>query len=321
MNLPMSNSELSTFKRCKRKWKLTYYDNLGYPENPASTSPMMLGNRLHAALEGYYGHKDNPLHLIEQIYQLGYDAVTDDAEEWVIQELQKEHELAKLMLEGYMEWVEETGADADFTVIGAEQSVSVPDFYPGVTLYGKLDVLIQKVSDGRRVFLDHKSVGNMTDLPKLIDINEQFPMYAMIQALHNPEQPDRTADGGVVNMLRKVKRTLRAQPPFYQRIEVKVNRAQLNSMWHRTMGTIEEILRLREELDKGGKPQHYAYPTPMSDCSWSCPFFAVCPMMDDGSRAEDYLANHYIQIDSYERYTEPGLREKAKHVSMEVGNT
>jgi hypothetical protein len=53
------------------------------------------------------------------------------------------------------------------------------------------------------------------------------------------------------------------------------------------------------------------YPRPSRDCSWKCPFLAVCPIMDD-SKPETWnalLEAHYVKTDPYERYTEDERKE------------
>lgn len=312
MNIPISNSELSTFKQCKRKWYLGYYLRKGHPERPEATGPLALGNRMHAALEGYYGHGDDPLDLLKRIYSIGMEAASDDP--FSQRELDAEQTLALIMLEGYLEWIAETGDDELLTDIQVEQTITVPNFVKGVTLVGKLDVLAVKTTDDRRLFIDHKSVQNLGDFTKTIDIYEQFPFYCMLLKLADPTQQ---IDGGIVNLLRKVKRTMKAQPPFYDRKEIHVNEHQLKAMWYRTQGAVKEIVTLRRNLDNSvdnpNAHHFYAYPTPTGNCSWACPFFNMCGSMDDGSRWVDAMNDNFTEIDPYARYNEPGLREKAQN--------
>jgi hypothetical protein len=37
-------------------------------------------------------------------------------------------------------------------------------------------------------------------------------------------------------------------------------------------------------------------PTPAMDCPWSCDFYAVCNMFDDGSRVEDMITQYYEEV-------------------------
>ena len=51
----ISNSEIQTFKDCRRKWWLTYYRRL-QPKYRDSTGALALGTRIHAALDDYYAN-------------------------------------------------------------------------------------------------------------------------------------------------------------------------------------------------------------------------------------------------------------------------
>ena len=103
-------------------------------------------------------------------------------------------------------------------------------------------------------------------------------------------------------MLRKVKRTAAAKPPFYKQIEVHHNLEELRSIWYRVIRVIEEIVTTRQELDAGGDHRYVVPPRPSKDCTWKCPFFAVCPLFDDGSNVEGMLDEYYTHLDPHERY-------------------
>lgn len=310
-NLSISNSELTTFKRCKRKWYLGYFESYGHPERLEATGALALGSRVHAALEGHYGHGDDPLELLNRIYDLGFNEIDDDP--FAHKELAAEQALALLMLEGYLEWIEETGADEYLSDLEIEKTITVPNFIPGVNLVGKLDVMAIRTTDKRRMFIDHKTVQNLADFINTVDIYEQFPFYCMLLKLADPTQQ---IDGGIVNLLRKVKRTQRSTPPYYDRLTVRVNAQQLASMWRRTHAAVTEIVELRRKLEKNKSDpnahQYLAYPSPQSDCKWSCSFVGVCGQMDDGSRWQENLNDNFSIIDPNARYHEPGLREKAQ---------
>jgi hypothetical protein len=59
---------------------------------------------------------------------------------------------------------------------------------------------------------------------------------------------------------------------------------------------------MEDALNAGADPQDVAYPSPRDTCSWDCDYFAVCPMFDDGSRAEDMLTGLYHEVDPLARY-------------------
>lgn len=299
----ISNSEVQTWKRCRRKWYAAYYLNLGTkPSETSMAGVMHLGIRVHNALERYYGHGEDPLKVEQELYEHGLPIITERNDEKEMKDYEGDHVYAQKMIEGYLQWITEEGMDADYEVIAAEQEVRVPSGIPGIDLRGKLDVRLRRRTDGRRVFMDHKTAGSV-DI-KTIEINEQFPMYALLERLLPRQQgePTHHSDGGVINVLKRVKRTMQAKPPFYKRHEVRFNPSQLRSMWARVHAVIIEIMAARKALAAGGDHHAIVYPTPAGDCDWSCPFFKVCPMFDDGSRVEAALEEHYVTIDPYARY-------------------
>lgn len=55
------------------------------------------------------------------------------------------------------------------------------------------------------------------------------------------------------------------------------------------------VLEVIDMLDPG-LPM---YPNPTRDCAWDCQFKAACMMMDDGSDAEEYLRDEFVQWGGY----------------------
>ena len=49
-------------------------------------------------------------------------------------------------------------------------------------------------------------------------------------------------------------------------------------------------------------------PTPTRDCSWWCPFFQVCPLMDDGTIQEDHSTDRMF-TDLYHIVADHGLAD------------
>jgi hypothetical protein len=169
-----------------------------------------------------------------------------------------------------------------------------------VEMVGKLDMRVKRKSDGVRLFFDHKTAAGFDGIAKIAAISEQFLHYHLLEVL-KPGETER-CDGGVYNILKKVKRTANARPPFYERIEVRHNRQQLEAYWNRFHGIVLDILRVRAALDRGESHFVHAYPTPSGDCSWKCPFYQVCPLIDDGSAAEAMLEDFFESGNPYERY-------------------
>ncbi len=298
-SVSISNSEIATYKECKRKWYLNYYRGL-QPKNVPLHGPLALGTRIHYALEMYYTNDNNPITTYmksldeDRIWLLAENRPTDDFD--------KEAELGRIMLEGYLEWIEETGADSDLEIISAEEMISVPIMDGKVNLVGKLDMRVKRKVDGVRLFVDHKTAANSANITKTAHMNWQPKMYMLLEALKGDE--DTRCDGMIYNILKKVKRSASAKPPFYERVEVRHNTKTMNAFWLQVHGVVQQITATREALDNGFDHQQVAYPTPTNDCTWKCPFYAVCPMFDDGSAAEHFVDDFFVQKNPYEYYGE-----------------
>lgn len=296
----ISNSEIQTWKDCRRKWMLGSYLGLKLKQHTV-TGPLALGTRVHAALEAYYTEGADLLEAHAKLLDVDRQALLMDLRD--ITELENEGELARIMLEGYIEWLEETGADSGWEVVSAERVVSAPLLDGRVELRGKLDMRVRRLADDVLLFVDHKTTANFSDLTRTAYMDEQFLTYHMLETM-SPTDDGSRCDGGVYNMLKKVKRSGTARPPFYERLEVRHNKQMLHSFWARIHGEIQDMLNLKMQLEQGADHRMVAYPRPSRDCSWKCPFFAVCPLIDDGSAAEQMLNDLYEQHDPNERYSE-----------------
>lgn len=296
--LRISNSELQTFKDCRRKWWLSYYRRLK-PRTENYTGALALGSRIHQALDDYYS-KEIPLleahaALVEKDRQTLLEEMRDTSD------LDSEAELGRIMLEGYLDWVEENGIDAELEMISTEEIISMPLFEGKVELQGKIDMRVRRKADGVRMFRDFKTVGgSFTDFASMAHMNEQILTYMMLETAQNKE--GERSEGGLFTMLKKVKRSANARPPFYEQMEVRHNVFSLRNFWQRIHGTISDLLSVREALDEGANHQFIAYPRPSRDCKWKCPFFAVCPMFDDGSAVEQAIDDAYVSADPYGYY-------------------
>jgi PD-(D/E)XK nuclease superfamily protein len=302
----VSNSEVQTFKACRRKWWLTYHRALTSRQTEFS-GIRSIGTRLHLALSAYYtpGYTDsvNPLEAHVKAAEEDMAAYLANAEErgFVADTapLLRDFSLERIMLEGYMQWLEETGADSDLEIISSEQYMEA-ELKPGVKIIGKIDARTRSRTTGRRKFIDHKSVQVFVK-PQLLRQNEQFLHYELLESLSGETE---RCDGAFYNQLRRVKRTATAKPPFYKRETVEHNRYELDSYLKRLRGTIREIELTEKRLEQGIDPLFLVPPTPTQDCDWKCPFVKVCPLFDDGSRVEAALESQFVQHDPLSYYGE-----------------
>jgi hypothetical protein len=219
------------------------------------------------------------------------------------------------MIEGYLDWIEETGADSQTEVISAEQKIEVdfpaPNLRFPVKLIAKLDARVRSVVTGAVKFIDHKTVGSLQDAT--LGINQQMLHYHVIEDLTTAPSDPR-AEGALYNMLRKVKRTRASKPPYYARIPIDHNRYELDSYVRQLGGVITRIEQTENLLeDTHGSPMAHQWivpPRPSRDCVWKCDFFKICRMFDDGSRVEAAIEEHYVAGDPLAYYDDEKKEEE-----------
>jgi PD-(D/E)XK nuclease superfamily protein len=314
MTQALSHSELRTFMTCKRRWYLTYFQKWGISD--AAESPvgvMQLGRRIHLAFEAQsYGM--DPVTALRLAYELDW---LDHPE--AKEDLEKEYDTADRMIRGYLEWVEETGADAGLTVLESEHDLRVEiegiDEHP-VILRGRLDQLVERDSDGALFINDFKTVGTLAKADHLI-LDTQLRFYVLLANLKSKTSGERI-DGALYTMLKRSKRTAAAKPPFYNRVEIRYNRDDMNSMYLRVVKVVQEIQDAIFQLESGIDHRSVVYATPGDYCAWACPFLQVCPMMDDGSRWQDALAANFDHIDPYNYYNRGTIDNLIKNAGGKV---
>jgi hypothetical protein len=318
----ITNSEVSVWQRCRRKWWLGIYrgltlrqqDYMGY---------RAIGDRVHRALAAWYvpdgQERTDPREALERAIVEDWTALTQQARsrpsygdvEQSLADLSARFNdavaLERAMVEGYMEWIAENGDDANLRVIAPETQISadIEGEVAGEKVRFRaraiLDVRLRRISDDVRLFEDHKTVGNTAQRRKVLHMDSQMLHYMLLEFLNSTEGDER-CDGALYNMLRRVKRTAQAKPPFYERVEVHHNAYEIEAYRRRLLGAARDIMRAERELNDGADPMSVVYPNPTSTCSWDCDFVAVCPMHDDGSRVDDAIAALYVRQDPMARY-------------------
>lgn len=314
---PVSNSELQTWKRCRRKWWLAWYRKLAL-QTETFVGVRAVGDRIHRALQQWYvpdgQPRVDPRDALErvivedwtQVAQLARErSVDDDQLRGLAAEFAKSTNLERAMIEGYVQWLEETGADSELRVTSSETplqaQLELTDGRP-VTMIGKLDVRATRVTDGVNLFLDHKTVGDLKSPAVTLPQNEQMLHYMLLEWLNTPEG-ERRCDGALYNMLKRSKRTDRATPPFYDRVEVRHNPYELAAYRRRLLGATRNIIDAVDALERGESHFDVVYPSPTPNCKWDCDYFAVCNLFDDGSAGTDDMINVlYREVDPRDRY-------------------
>lgn len=322
VRLEISNSELATWRRCRRKWFISYFLQKG-KQNDGEAGVRQLGSRIHTALEGYYGYGIDPVETIREIYAEDREAAGEAKRMVLVDELTKELDLAVRMLEGYMQWVAEEGVDEGLEVIQTEHKLCVPlGVYNSFDVYikGRLDMRMRREFDGATLYMDHKTVGGFENDPDVIHLDGQFRFYNLLEHLdakqRGVEEPN--IDGGIRNMIRRVKRTASAKPPFYKREDVRHNHEDLRSTLAQTVAQVREITAARlllgqSDITDSDVHNSAVYPNVIMDrCKWDCDFKAVCSMMSDGSDWLGMLNGEFTDADPYQHYTPSSRWAKLK---------
>lgn len=314
-NYSFSHSEMATYKDCRRKWMMQYYWKLRRKREPKAVA-RDTGIMVHGALELFYiagglngpdsekimfdflkNARDEDMLKVTQLAETA-DAVA--AEKKALRDI---HETSRILCEGYVEWLKETGADVGLILDQREQEYRVPGPVEGTEIMGIIDLGGTDEQSGDLIVMDTKVTASIDEMLKTLHLQEQGPMYAVLAKISDPN-PDR-GFRVIWNMIKRNKQTARAKPPFYQRYELAVNSDQLRQFYAQLQGQIEDILRTEARLNAGEPHIQVAYPTPSKDCTWKCQYFSVCGAMNDMKRNDiEYLINAY--------FTTPEQREAAR---------
>lgn len=308
-----SNSEVQTFKDCYRKWWLMYILKLEAKHDDA-TGPLWIGTMVHKGVEGHdraimAGEADP---AAAGMRSLSSTIAAAMAEGRLFDP--KEVDLSSIMLEGYFEYVQEENLEAFKEIVAVEVELEKV-LEDGTHFLGKLDAVERDKRTGFLNVRDTKTVQSVKTPTWMLQIDEQLLGYNMLARSAYGEH----VDGGTYSMIRKVKRTATAKPPFFARHDVRYNRLELESFEARLLETLADMRRRESRLvdhtDDLVGAARVAYPHPTRDCSWKCPFVNVCPMFNDGSRVADALAENYQKRDPLERYKLTHDEEVREHAT------
>lgn len=287
MRRPLTNSELTTWRRCHRKWWLGWHRGLRRLvwQDPSS---MATGTSVHAGLQEHYQEGTPLVEVARRMRQAGLD-------------------LEPTMLEGYEEWLAYDGADQSLEVVDVE--VSRAATLPGtdIELRAKADLRFRRRETPGRVALwgveDHKTVQSIGQFDATSTLQPQPLHYLLVERLSGLPAVEWAGEF-LYNLLRRVKRTRTAKPPFYARLPVYHTDRELWSYLSRVKNQVARMDATAAALDAHPEAGPWlAEPNPTRDCTWDCPFFAVCGMFDDRPQdAEAALAVAYEEGDPLEHH-------------------
>lgn len=289
--LRASPSEMAKFQRCRRQWALLYYYK--WAVDPMTASPVsvaLLGTRIHAAMEAYYGYGIDPISALAVIY----DEARRQRPEYAPQ-LTGEQDWATIMVSGYLDWAAENGLDEEHDVVATERELETAVLLTNgemAIVTGKLDQIVRRRLDGAIQLRDWKTVATLSKADTII-IDPQMRIYSALLAIASEGM---RVDGALYTMMLRSKRTARATGPFYEQVHVRYNGHEHVNMLTRIKGVLSDMERVTRQLNSGIDHRLVAYPNPIPDrCAWDCPFLQVCPLFDDGSRAEDAMEANFVK--------------------------
>lgn len=317
----ISNGMMQTFNRCRRKWWLSWYRGLA-PQREDPYGIRSSGTRIHRALAAWYvpdgQTPTDPREALSRVHTEEWTRIVNEIRERVDAEnfevvqselwakFSESTALERAMVEGYVQWLEESGADQDLKVVASETPVSaiVGEINNGATpvqLVALIDARAVRTTDGSRVFVDHKTTDAFARLRQSLKQDPQMLTYHLVEWLSSAEGEAR-CDGALYNMIRRVKRTGTAKPPFYEREHQPHSEIELASWREEVLGVAQQIYDASAALDQDGSHLRIAPTTRTKDCYWDCDFFSVCSMFNDGSRAEEAVEAFFAPADLWSRY-------------------
>lgn len=292
----MRPSGLKRFLRCRRSWWLGYGMNMEEPPtNLPRSGQRDVGTLFHLGAEAI-DHHDSWADVIEEdrVARLALnDGVLSD--EWV-----KVYKMVSAMLNAYVSWIEEEGADAqEHTLVLPDGELAVERYFGAfagtyhgdeVWLWGKPDRLRVDETTGLLIVDDYKTVQAIAR-PALLDVDIQNLSYDYILRA-NGMTPGRFRH----TQAKKVMHTARANPPFFGRHDAYYNESQREAFQAKLGGILNDLVAVAQRLEADQDSHHaVAYPNPTRDCSWDCDFKDVCPMMDNGDYWRAFLADSYVE--------------------------
>lgn len=305
---------MQVYKDCKRRWFLQYYMRLKKKHEPQRLAPAT-GNTIHAALHQYYviGGADNPdaQEAAMEYLRVSKDAaLANDLTPDEIKTTNQIFEYSDILVRGYFKWLEETGADDNWQITGSEEKLLAPGPLPNTEVKGYVDLRGIHKPSGDLLVVDTKVTINPDEMIRTLHLNEQAPLYAVLMRL--TEGDSNQGLRVVWNTIKRNKQTKRAKPPFYQRYELVINRDILTNYYAQLQGQMADMIETDRRLNDGEHHVMVAYPRPSSDCSWKCPYIALCGAMNDPRMDSQWLIDN-----NYEQWNEEPLTNPDESATVE----
>jgi len=176
--LMVSYSMLSTFKRCRNKFKYRYIDKLEPKEKPIAPSK---GSAIHAGLEHYFSNNYDKMGAIK-IAEEKFKAALEDYPFPIEDEILNEIEETKNIISRWITYFErEMGGyfrSPDEKVVAVEKHFKYP-LAKDIVFHGYFDLVINVPNEGLWI-IDHKTTKHLDNLFDNLDLDEQMDYYLWV---------------------------------------------------------------------------------------------------------------------------------------------
>lgn len=319
----ISYSQITCYKRCKKKWYFRYVKNLQPIYTPR---PLTVGKLVHAGMENYYSGKDWKAGML-QLHEENLNEIKNAKSLY-------EEEMAEYLREEEERYVDSVGIMERFVehdkkdpllpegwkVVALEEEFEVSVDGARDYLYGFIDMIVEDPYGGIWG-VEHKTGEQFFNVEQL-SLSEQTTLYiGVMKAKFGADK----VKGMIYNLLRTKKPSVpkttkngmsraaidttweiyeeellknNLDPADYEDMKAKLENTkffdrtytyrtntEINNFFSEVAIVMEEISYQREEM---------CYRTPTKDCSWDCKDFnELCIMDFKGLDATEYIARTY----------------------------
>ncbi len=278
--LVITHSDIAAYMKCRRAWVYDFVMDYRKPE--VLFGALACGTRIHKALEHYYKTNGDPVAEHERLFRRDHDILEADPDcpPWGMDQLYEDCIFGRNAVAAHQDWLETTGADANYSVEAVEQMIEAPMLDGKIMLRGKVDVLFRRLDNGFLVLNDWKSDGGMLGLIEQLERSWQHACYLItLRLLH----PDEFVQEAHYTILKKVKNPKRVKTPMVERIRVPGTSRMADNKMRQLEVVLEEMLAAVDTLLIPGN-EHHAYPQPSPSCRF-CDFKHVCTVAEESTEA------------------------------------
>lgn len=277
--LTLSDSEVTNYTRCKRKWYLKNWMGL---QRKGRIDNLDFGTKIHTIWETLYMEGEEQARETQK--EIFPDSIFNDKKE------KKFQKLSEAMLEGYIEYIQT--ADQHMETISAE-TIYQSQLDDDTTIQCIYDLLYYNHKKGRHEYIDHKTASNALHSLNL-KVASQPKHYLLVAELSDKEE---SPEEGVYNYALKQFKSSRQD--LFWREPAQVPTESLNQ-YARYLTSIAAEMRSDLDRDTGDIktcwPANYQW-----DCS-GCDFKHLCPAYDHDGDTETIIQLNYIKTDPNARY-------------------